>query len=258
MSALREFYYNHQLKNYLVQFMAIFADMQVQVGWTGDTEPRLISVPVYSASKDRVVAAIKSENTQNKPIRLPTMSAHLTNLELAPDRVKGKGQSRRNTFMPSQGLFPDDIGVVQQRMPVPYNATYELSIWTSNQDQHYQIIEQILMLFNPHLQIQSSDEPFDWTKITMVELQNIGLEENFPAGGDRRIIRTTLTFQVPIWLSVPADVHNRYVKDIYVRIGAVSTAVKNSYDIVAELDAQGIPYELNFSLDDVNIDGSGG
>lgn len=254
MSALKAYYYNHQLKNYLIQFMAIFADMQVKVGYTGDVEPRLISVPVYSGSKDRVVAAIKSENTQNKPIRLPTISAHLTGLDLAPDRRKGLPVQRRTTVMPSGALFPDGIEVVEQRMPVPYNATYELSIWSSNQDQHYQIVEQILMLFNPQLQIQTSDEPFDWTKITQVELQGIGLEENFPAGGDRRIIRTTLTFQIPIWLSVPADVHARYVADIYIRIGAVSQVANSSQDIVAELDDQGIPYELNFSLDDIDID----
>lgn len=253
MSALKAFYYNHQLKNYLIQFMAIFADMNVKVGWLNETEPRLITVPVYSGSKDRVVAAIKSDNTQNKPIRLPTMSAHLIGLELAPDRKKGTPNHRRNTTMPSGGLFPDDITVVEQRMPVPYNATYELSVWASNQDQHYQIIEQILMLFNPHLQIQTSDEPFDWTKITQVELQGIGLEENYPAAGDRRLIQTTLTFQVPIWLSVPADVHQQYVKDIYVRVGAVSQVAETSEDIIAELDSQGIPYELNFSLDDIDI-----
>lgn len=253
MSAFEGYYYNHQLKSYLIQFMAIFAEMNVKVGERKDIPAHLITVPVYSASKDRVVAAIKGENTQNKPIRIPTMSAHLTSLEYAPDRVKGKGGNRRTSYMPGGGLFPDDIGVVEQRQPVPYNATYELSVWASNQDQHYQILEQILMLFNPHLQIQTSDEPFDWKKITMVELQGIGLEENFPAGVDRRIIRTTLTFQVPIWMSVPADVHGRYVKEIYMRIGAVSTAAATNEDIVAELDAQGVPYELNFSLDDIDI-----
>lgn len=253
MSALKDFYYNHQLKNYLIQFMTIFADMRVELGRRNEADRRQAIVPVYSASKDRVVAAIKSENTQNKPIRLPTMSAHLVNLDLAPERRKGIPNNRRNTFMPAGGLFPDDIGVAEQRMPVPYNATYELSVWASNQDQHYQILEQILMLFNPILQIQTSDEPFDWTKITTVELQGIGLEENFPAGGDRRIIRTTLSFLVPIYLSVPANVHNRYVKDIFVRIGAISQIAETNFDIIAELDAQGIPYELNFSLDDIDI-----
>ena len=254
MSALREYYYDFQFKRYLYQFMAIFADMNVQVGWTEDKEPRLIKVPIYSASKDRVVAAIKSENTQNKPIRIPAFSASIASYDLMPERRKGVPNSRRNTLMPTGGLFPEDLKVVEQRMPVPYRLTMELGIWASNTDQMYQIMEQIMMIFNPLLQLQISDEITDWTKITTVELMGIRPEENLPAGADRRILRTTLEFEVPVHVSAPADVHARYVKDIYVRVGAVSTAATDSYEIVAELDHQGIPYELNFSLDDIDID----
>lgn len=253
MAALREYYYNHQLRNYLIQFMALFAGLRVEVGKTEDKEPRLVKVPIMSASKDRVVAAIKGENTQNKPIRLPTMSAYVNNFDLAPELRHGVGGKRRNTFMPSGGLFPDDIKVVEQRMPVPYRASFELGIWASNQDQHYQLLEQILMLFDPILQIQTTDEPFDWTKITTVELVGVRLDENVPHGSDRRMIKTFLDFVAPVYLSVPADVHQRYVKDIYLRIGAVQTASVTSEDIIADLDAQGIEYDLVFTLDDIDI-----
>jgi len=245
------YYYNHQLRNYLVQFMAIFAGLEVQVGWNEDTEPRLIPTTIYSASKDRVVAAIKGEFTQNKPIMLPTMSAHLTGIEMAPDMRKGVPTERRQTVMPTGGLFPDDIKVVQQRMPVPYRATFELSIWASNTDQHYQMLEQILMVFNPMLQIQTSDEPFDMTKITQVELVGIRPEENVPINAERRIIQTTLEFAVPIWISVPADVHRRFIEHIYTRVGMVSLVSNTSEDIIADLDAQGFEYELDFTLDDI-------
>lgn len=233
--------------------MAVFADMRVQVGWTEDKQPRLVKVPVYAASKDRVVAAIKGENTQNKMLQLPTMSVQLQSLDLAPDLRKGMRTERRQSYLPTGGLFPDDIKVVQQRMPNPYRATFNLHVWASNQDQHYQIIEQILSIFDPILQIQTSDDVFDWTQINTMELVGIGMEENFPAGGDRRIIQSTLTFVTQVYLSMPSDVHDKFVKDIYLRVGAVSTAANNSYDIVAELDSQGIDYNLHFSLDDVEI-----
>ena len=253
MGVPREYYYNHQFRNYIIQFLAVFGGMKVQVGWNEDKEPRLISTPIYYASKDRVVADIKSENTQNKPIRIPTMSAYMHNLELDRANMHGTGGTRRQTYMPTGGSFPDDITVVEQRMPVPYLAYFELSIWASNQQQHMQLMEQILMLFDPTLELQISDEMFDWTKITQIELQGVRPEENMPMGVDRRIIQTTFDFAVPIHLSVPAAVHKKFVKDIYMRIGAVSTAAKNSYDIVAELDAQGIQYDLEFSLDDIDI-----
>jgi hypothetical protein len=254
MSTFREFWYDNQLKRYLIQFCAIFADMNVQVGWNEDKEPRLAKVPIYAASKDRVVAAIKSENTQNKPIRIPALSAAITSIELAPERRKGIPNHRRHTVMPTGGLFPDDIKVVEQRMPVPYNLTMELGVWASNQDQHYQILEQIMMIFNPMLQIQTSDEALDWTQITTVELTGIRPEENLPAGAERRLIQTMMEFSIPVYISVPANVHDKYIRDIYIRVGAVSQSAQTSEDIIAELDLQGIPYELNFSLDDVEID----
>jgi len=253
MSALSEYYYDEQLRKYIVQFCAIFMGIQVEVGKRDDVEPHLISVPIKVASSDRVVAAIKDENTQNKLVRLPMFAAQLTNLEMAPELRKGVGHHRRNTYMPAGGVFPDDFKVVEQRMPIPYRATMDLTIFASNQDQHYQILEQILSLFDPTFQIQITDEMFDWTKLTTVELAAINFEENFQPGGDRRIIQSTLNFTFPIHMSVPNLVHQRFVRDIFLRIGAVSADLSNSYEIIADLDSQQIPYEQVFSLDDVDL-----
>ncbi len=252
-SVLENYHYSAQLRRYIVQFAAIFAGIQVEVGKRSDTEPHLIHVPIKNASIDRVVGHIKGENTQNKPIRLPIMSFQLINVDQAPELRKGIGVKRRSTYMPTGGVFPDDITVVEQRQPVPYRAMFELAIWASNQDQHYQMMEQIFTLFDPILQIQISDDIFDWTKITSVELTDIRFDENIPQASERRLIQTRLNFSVPIYLSIPADVHKKYIKDIYLRIGAVSGDLGSSYDIIADLDSQGIEYEKVFSVDDVDI-----
>jgi hypothetical protein len=83
----------------------------------------------------------------------------------------------------------------------------------------HQILEQILVLFNPDLQIQKSDAPFDWTKLTSVELTDISNEENYPSGADRRIIQWTLTFKMPIFLSIPMGVKDDLVRKIVLQIG---------------------------------------
>ncbi len=252
MSEFDGYYYNHQLRNYLVQFMAIFANMEVSVGKLGDVEERLIKVPIKNGSSDRVVADLKASQTQNKPIRLPLLAANLTNVVLAPQLRKGVGQVRRKAQMPTGGEFPTDINVVRQRMPVPYVVTMDLGIWASNQDQHYQIVEQILMLFDPILHIQTSDDVNDWTRLTTVELVGINFEEALP-GADRRLIQTTLNFEVPVYISAPTEVHDKFIQDIFIRIGAVNTASQSSEDIIADLNAQGITYEHVFSLDDIDL-----
>lgn len=255
MSGLKTYYYNSQIRNYLIQFLSIFSGLQVKIGKNdrSEDEEKLIPVPIRYGNADRIVQWIKGEFTQNKPIRLPIMSANITGVEMAPELRKGIGVERRNAYLPRSGIIPDDIEVVKQQMPVPYRMTADLAIWSSNQEQRWQILEQILTIFDPILQIQKNDAIFDWTKITTVELTGIATEDNYPITTNRRILVNNLSFSFPIYLSAPANIKKDYVKDIYVRIGAVSQVAETSEDIVAELDAQGIEYELWFEGENVDL-----
>jgi hypothetical protein len=253
----KQFFYYGQLRNYIVQFMTIFSELTVMVGKTGDLESRLINVPVVYGSKDKVVASIKAEGTVNKPIRLPAISVELTGLDLAPENRKGVGNTRRTTYMPNGGVFPDDVRVIHQLMPIPYKITMELVIFASNTQQHHQILEQLLVLFDPILQIQTSDEVFDWTKITTVELKSVNMDENYPINGDRRIIQSTLNFEIPIQLSVPANIRADYVAKVSMRLGELSNPIGtidingDTLSISEDLDDQGIPYDILFNLNDI-------
>lgn len=271
-----EFYYDAQFRSYVLQFMAIFAGLQVQVGkWaTGNTvtEPdptctdpnatqqveevrdeRLISVPIHYGNQDRIVAAILADNVQTKPIRLPAMSTVIKDIKLATNRFHGLGVERRNVYTPVGGLVPDDTTVVHQRMPVPLDLTMELAIYVSNSQQQFQILEQILVLFDPKILIQKDDAMFDMARLTQVTLTDIAVNNNYPIGTDRRILQCELSFDVPIWLSIPADVRKDIVEKIYARIGAVSAAAQTNYDIIAELDQQSIEYQLISSIDNLNF-----
>jgi hypothetical protein len=144
-------------------------------------------------------------------------------LELAPERLHGVNQTDTRTLLKQGGVFPDDIEVIKRVMPIPYNMQMELAIYASNTDQMYQILEQILMLFDYDLQLQFNDKSFDWTKITSLELQSINTEENYPGGTERRVILWTLSFKMPIWLSPPLDVRKDVIQSISIRIGNLDT-----------------------------------
>lgn len=253
--AMKNFYYDAQVKKYLIQFMAIFTQMQVQIGENerSGEEQKLVPVDLMYGNRDRVVGWIKGDHTQNKPLRIPMMSANISGITLAPDLRKGIGHIRRNTNLPRGGVIPDDIEVVRQYMPVPYKMNVDLAIWASNSEQRYQILEQILTVFDPIVQIQKNDAVFDWTKITTVELTGINYEDNYPIGTNRRMLITTLNFELPIYLSAPATVKDDFVKDIWMRIGAIDFASSTPEEIVADLDAQGIDYELWFDGDAIEI-----
>ena len=85
------YYYDQQLRSYILQFMAIFTGLFVKVGKSQMESERLVSVPVFYGAMDRVVAALLQENTQNKPIRLPCMSVYARGLDIANDMMHGSG-----------------------------------------------------------------------------------------------------------------------------------------------------------------------
>ena len=187
------YFYQAQLKNYILQFMAIFSGLRVQVGKLNDTDERLITVPIHYASSDKVVAAIKTNNTHNALLRLPTMSAWMTGLRIDSSHAHGVGMERRNVYVPVGGLVPNDVTVVHQRMPYPYVMSMQLGLYASNTNQHFQMLEQILPLFEPQLTIQTSDAPLDWKQLVSVELIDVNVDANFPVTDDQRIVQSTLS-----------------------------------------------------------------
>lgn len=250
---MNNYYFNNQLGRYIVQFMRIFNGLNVVTGKREDGSVQELAVPIQYGSKDRVTASIINGNTQNQPLRLPVMSCYMAGISYADDRKKGVGTVRTTPMVPRGGLLPDDARVIHQLMPNPYNVIMSLSIYTSNINTQHQIIEQIFMLFDPILQIQVSDSPYDWTKITTVALRDVNYEENYPAGTDRRIVVTTITFDVPIYISAPANLKNQIIQDIYARVGAVEGTDLSSEEVIAQLDQQNIDYELLISAKDMNI-----
>ena len=177
--AMNYFYYDQQIKKYLTQFMAIFAGMQVSIGKNDSSdEEQLISVPIQYGNKDRVVAHILGDHTQNKPLRLPMLSAYVNGINMSPEMRKGVGQTKRQSYLPRGEIFPDGVTTVHQLMPVPYTLSVELAMYASNTDQHFQMMEQILMVFDPTIQIQTSDALFDWTKLTTVTLDGINFDQH--------------------------------------------------------------------------------
>ena len=78
-------------------------------------------------------------------------------------------------------------------MPVPYTLQMSVDVWTSNTNQKLQLMEQILVLFNPALEIQSTDNYLDWTSLSYIELQNVQFSSrSVPQGVDEQIDIATL------------------------------------------------------------------
>ena len=232
------YFYEGQLRSYLLQFCNIFTGLKVATGKGECDEMEFMTVPITVGSRDRVVAALQAGNTQNKPFSLPIMAATISNLSLSPNR-KGTGVVDRRVFLPQGGVYPQDLRTAVRVMPIPYIMSVELAMYASNTQQLHQMLEQILMLFDPTLQIQTSDAAFDWTKITTVELTGINNEENYPPGGDRRVTTWSLTFDMPIYISAPVDIRDEMVRKIVIELGDLSGFHINEFNDAGEM----VPFE---------------
>lgn len=236
------YFYDGQIKKYIIQFMAIFSDMKVCFGDNdNDRDSNLVPVNIKYGSIDRVVAHVLSEHTQNKPLRLPVMAAELIGIELAPEARKGVGTVDRDVTFNRGGTFPDDVRAVYKYQPIPYRMRMELSLLASNNEQLLQMLEQILMIFDPQLQIQTSDQLQDWTRIGTVELDSIGNEINYPSGTDPRVLSYNLTFNFIVYLSPPLNVRNNIIQAIKLRVDTAN-ANQDVWDLVTDLNRETPPY----------------
>lgn len=250
---LDTFYYNQQFKKYALQFMAIFSDLQVSEGVNNlNQQTNIITVPIKYGSADRVVQAIKSDNTQNKMLRLPMLAAKITGINIAVEKMHGTGTGDRHGYLPLGNTMPDGVRVIHRKTPIPYDIELELAIIASNTDQQFQILEQIFMLFDPILQIQTSDDAFDWTKINTVELLDINFEENYPSLNDKRLLVTNLRFTTTVLLSAPANIKANYIKKIQLRLDAIPT-YEDTQAVAEDVDRLLPEYKKLFDIADYDI-----
>lgn len=249
---LEHYYYGEQIYNYALQFMSIFSGMQVSIGKNDrETSKNTIYVPIRYGPTDRTVEWILSSQTANKPIRLPMMSTRISGLELEPSLRKGMRQESAKTHLPRGASLPDGLKVIRQMNPNPCRINFELSVITSNTRNRFEIMEQILILFDPDIQIFTSDDFKDHYKISRVELYNISLDDEYPMGNNSSVKIDTYQFMGIGYFRPPVDLKESYVKSIRLRLDAISDLPVN--EAVVELNTVGNTGTVLFDIDDLDI-----
>jgi hypothetical protein len=194
--------------------------MRVFIGFkykTGGNNPEERLVPVMYGDMTRQVANIIKENSENKMPTVPRIACYIGDLELDTDRLSDASfvsklniRERSYDVVDGQRNYKNIQGghyTVERLMPTPFKLTLKADIWTSNTDQKLQLMEQILVLFNPSLDIQTTDNYIDWTSLSTLYLSNITFtSRTIPQGAESEIDVATLEFETPIWISPPAKV----------------------------------------------------
>jgi hypothetical protein len=222
-----DYWYDAQIKRYLLQLVRVFSNFQVKEIVKG--AERLNRVPARYGDISRMVAHMLKNNSENSIANAPQITVSVQSIQPAKDRIQDPflvdtNQVAEREWDIQAGKYTSAQGnlyTTQRYMPVPYNLNIQVDEWTTNTDMKLQILEQIFVIFNPGIQLQVNDNPLDWTSVFEVELTDINWSSrSLPAGTDETLDISTLTFAVPIWISPPAKVKRqtiiqRIVNDIH-------------------------------------------
>ena len=215
-------FYDGQIRRYLLQVIRLLSNFVVKYG-----DGSLVRVPVMYGDADRQAAHIIKQNSENTTLGAPRIAVYITELELDTSRLGdatyvGKINVRERAVDSTTGEYISTQGdnyTVERLMPTPYKLTLKADIWSSSTDQKLQILEQILMLFNPSLEIQTTDNYVDWTSLSVVDLTGVTFSSrSIPTGTATDIDIATLTLQTPVWISPPAKIK---------RLGITTSIISN-------------------------------
>ncbi len=233
-----QFAYDGQIRRFVMQFIRMVSNFQVEFGKDSDGNRTLQTIPVYYGDISRQAAMILRGNSENTLNAVPAMATYISSLSYDRERLQnpffeGTVRIRERVYNEADQQFEqtqDGIYTVERLMPAPYRLQMKLDIWTSNTEQKHQIIEQMMPLFNPGLEIQSTDNYVDWTSLSVVLLTDVSYSSRtVPQGGEESIDVATLTFEMPIWLSLPAKVK---------KMGVVAQIIASIYDAQGDLSPE--------------------
>lgn len=233
---MQQFFYDDQIRRFMLQFTRIFSGFQVEYGRDDEGKKGLYQVPVRYGDASRQAQTIIQQNSANSLPSTPLMTFYISSLSYARDRMQepyhvDKVNVRQRTWDTASESYETTQGnafTVERIMPVPYTLELTLDVWTSNTNQKLQLLEQILTLFNPALEIQSTDNFIDWTSLSVVYLDNVNWSSrNIPVGTEDPIDIATLRFTLPIWISPPAKVK---------KLGVVKSIIASMYDGTGDLN----------------------
>jgi hypothetical protein len=210
---MAQFFYDNQIRRFLIQFAKIFSNWQVTKGKDPAGNPILVRVPVMYGDSSRQASTIIADNTASNLPSAPLITFYISGLEYDQKRTQDptfvdRINVRQRAYNADTQSYEQTQGqafTVERLMPVPYTLRVTVDFWTTNYNQKLELMEQLGTLFNPSLEIQSTDNFIDWTSLSVVYQDGITFSSrSIPQGTGNPIDVLTWKFYMPIWISTSA------------------------------------------------------
>ena len=207
---MAQFFYDNQVRRFLIQFAKIFSNWQVTKGKDPAGNQILVRVPVMYGDSSRQASTIIANNSASNLPSAPLITFYITGLEYDQKRTQDptfidKVQVRQRSYNAETQSYETVQGqafTIERLMPVPYTLRVSVDFWTTNYNQKLELVEQLGTLFNPSLEIQSTDNFIDWTSLSVVYQDGLTFSSRvIPQGSGNPIDVLSWKFYMPIWIS---------------------------------------------------------
>ena len=208
-------FYDNQIRRFLIQFARVFSDWRVTKGKDPAGNDILTRVPIQYGDSSRMAQVQIANNSPSSLPSAPLISYYISGFEYDQRRTQDpyfvdKLSVRQRTFNTDTRQYEptqSQAFTVERVMPVPYTLRITVDFWTTNYQQKLELLEQIGVLFNPSLEIQSTDNFIDWGSLSVVYQDGLTFSSrSIPQGSGNPIDIMSWKFYMPIWISGPAKV----------------------------------------------------
>ena len=225
-----KYWYYGNIRHMILCVLRLFQNFCVSSGVDEDGNQILKRVPVTFMSTDKSVVYMLNNNTDTVLQTVPKMVLALSNVKLNNDKISGAPYYPDATsftekkFNPDLGNYeykPGNSYNITRLNPLPIGLEFKLFVLTTMMDQKLQLFEQIRSLFSPTLEIQTSENPIDWSRVTSIALTGL----NWSSKGTTNLDSTTLdsmdmTFEIDMNIDMPTIVEKQtMIEQINERIG---------------------------------------
>lgn len=188
-----------QIERYISQIMRVFSGFQTRDNVGG--EPK--NVPVVYGNMSRLVAHLLKKGDGYINNKVPMFAVNLGGIEI--DQERSRNFHHREHFN-TRKWNPDDPKNVDRIVGPAFNLNVEVSVYASSISELLDIVEQVLLIFNPRLTIQVDSSVYNSDYITEISIDSIQPDIQYPMGTDKRIVSLTMNLSVPVRLSYPRSV----------------------------------------------------
>ena len=198
---LYSYFSDDQIETALGQLMRALSGFQVLSYRPAEGEkPVYDRVPIVYGAPERVIANVLNKGSHKTNVRIPLMAAYMRDINT------DKENSVSPFHIDEKIVRYNDKPQIMERIHGPaLKMTVDVSMLCSSRTELYQLLEQVLLLFNPAITIQVDDTLQNPSYITKIMLEDISSESSYPIGTSESANSMTVTLGVPIRLHYPAQ-----------------------------------------------------